>query len=56
MSRWVDWVDWVGGLPFEVARPEEVILPLQAAGFALENLVTDGAGWGCNEYVLRRVR
>ena len=56
MSRWHDWVDWVGGLPFEVARPEEVILPLQAAGFALVNLATVGAGWGCNEYVLRRGR
>lgn len=55
MSRWHDWVDWVGGLPFEVARPEEVILPLQAAGFALRNLATVGAGWGCNEYVLRRL-
>ncbi|HWR98949.1 MAG TPA: methyltransferase domain-containing protein [Candidatus Methanoperedens sp.] len=55
MSRWHDWVDWVGGLPFEVARPEQVILPLQAAGFGLVNLVTVGAGWGCNEYVLRRL-
>src|SRR5690606_5488054 len=25
MSRWYDLVDWVGGWPFEVARPEEVI-------------------------------
>ena len=55
MSAWHDWVDWVGGLPFEVARPEDVILPLRAAGFTLEGLATVGGGWGCNEYVLRRV-
>jgi 2-polyprenyl-6-hydroxyphenyl methylase/3-demethylubiquinone-9 3-methyltransferase len=54
MSVWVDWVDWVGGLPFEVASPERVILPLRARGLVLENLVTNGGGWGCNEYVLRR--
>ena len=28
MSAWHDWVDWVGGLPFEVATPEQIILPL----------------------------
>lgn len=55
MSAWHDWVDWVGGLPFEVARPEDVILPLRAAGFTLENLATVGGGWGCNEFVLRRL-
>ena len=54
MSVWHDWVDWVGGLPFEVASPEQVILPLRAAGFTLENLATCGGGWGCNEFVFRR--
>jgi 2-polyprenyl-6-hydroxyphenyl methylase/3-demethylubiquinone-9 3-methyltransferase len=51
MSVWHDWVDWVGGLPFEVARPEQVILPLRQQGYVLENLRTVGCGWGCNEYV-----
>ncbi|MCG8650135.1 MAG: class I SAM-dependent methyltransferase [Pirellulales bacterium] len=54
MSVWHDWVDWVGGLPFEVAAPEAIILPVQARGFWLENLKTVGPGWGCNEYVFRR--
>ncbi len=54
MSPWHDWVDWVGGLPFEVARPEQIILPLRKNGFTLENLKTVGSGWGCNEYVFRR--
>lgn len=55
MSAWHDWVDWVGGLPFEVAKPERVILPLRKRGFVLDNLKTVGNGWGCNEYVFRDV-
>ena len=54
MSAWHDWVDWIGGLPFEVAAPEEIIVPLRKKGFVLENLKTVGNGWGCNEYVFRR--
>lgn len=54
MSAWHDWVDWIGGLPFEVATPEAIILPLRRNGFVLENLKTVGSGWGCNEYVFRR--
>ncbi len=54
MSAWHDWVDWCGGLPFEVARPEQVIVPLRKRGFCLENLTTCGGGWGCNQYVLRK--
>ncbi len=54
MSAWHDWVDWIGGLPFEVARPEQIIVPLRKQGFVLENLTTVGDGWGCNQYVFRR--
>ncbi len=54
MSAWYDWVDWVGGLPFEVAKPEEIIVPLRQKGFTIDNLKTVGSGWGCNEYVFRR--
>lgn len=54
MSPWHDWVDWVGGLPFEVAKPEDIIVPLVARGFQLINLTTVGNGWGCNEYVFRK--
>ncbi|MEM1069518.1 MAG: class I SAM-dependent methyltransferase [Planctomycetota bacterium] len=54
MSAWHDWVDWVGGLPFEVAKPEQVIVPLRRSGFVLENLITVGNGWGCNEYLFSR--
>ncbi|TWU38990.1 bifunctional 3-demethylubiquinone-9 3-methyltransferase/ 2-octaprenyl-6-hydroxy phenol methylase [Novipirellula aureliae] len=51
MSAWHDWVDWVGGLPFEVATPEAIIMPLREQGFVLDRLKTVGHGWGCNEYV-----
>ena len=54
MSAWYDWVDWIGGLPFEVAKVEEIIVPLREQGFVLENLKTVGSGWGCNEFVFSR--
>lgn len=54
MSRWHDYVDWVGGLPFEVARPEAVLDFLQRRGFALNWLRTVGGRLGCNEYVFTR--
>ncbi|PAY15517.1 SAM-dependent methyltransferase [Rhodopirellula sp. SM50] len=55
MSPWHDWVDWIGGLPFEVAKPEAIIVPLVAKHFQLINLTTVGNGWGCNEYVFKKV-
>jgi 2-polyprenyl-6-hydroxyphenyl methylase/3-demethylubiquinone-9 3-methyltransferase len=54
MSRWYDLVDWVGGWPFEVARPEEVIEFLQERGIRLQNLKTVGGKMGCSEFVFRR--
>jgi len=54
MSRWHDLVDWVGGYPFEVARPEQVLDFVRPRGFELERLRTCGGGLGCNELVFRR--
>lgn len=54
MSMTHDWHDWLGGLPFEVAKPEDVILPIQRLGFTLTNLVTQRGTMGCVEYVFRR--
>ena len=54
MSRYHDMIDWVGGLPFEVAKPEAIILFFQARGFKLVNLRTCGGGHGCNEFVFVR--
>jgi 2-polyprenyl-6-hydroxyphenyl methylase/3-demethylubiquinone-9 3-methyltransferase len=53
MSPWRDVVDWVGGYPFEVAKPEEVVDFCRTFGLELERLKTCGTGRGCNEFVFR---
>lgn len=54
MSPWRDLEDWVGGLPFEVATPEQIFRFFHDRGFQLEELKTCGGGHGCNEFVFRR--
>lgn len=54
MHWWYDLVDWIGGWPFEVALPEDVLRFLRERGFELEDLMTVGGGLGCNEFVFRR--
>lgn len=56
MSPWHDLIDWLGGYPFEVARPEEVIRFCRVRGFELMDLVTCGGRMGCNEFVFRRTQ
>ncbi len=56
MSPWRDVVDWAGGLPFEVAKPEEVFDFCRERGFRLARLKTAGGGHGCNEYVFVKCR
>ena len=56
MDPWRDVVDWVGGYPFEVARPEEILDFYRQRGFQLERLKTCGGGLGCNEFVFERSR
>lgn len=53
MSPYHDWIDWIGGYPFEVATPDEIIAFLQPRGFHLERLRTTKR-LGCNELVFRR--
>lgn len=53
MSKWHDMVDWVGGLPFEVARPEQIIFFFRDFGFNLAGMQTCAGEIGCNEYVFR---
>ena len=55
MSVWPDLVDWVGGYPFEVAKPEEIIDFFLERNFRLEYLTTRGGGHGCNEFMFKRV-
>jgi 2-polyprenyl-6-hydroxyphenyl methylase/3-demethylubiquinone-9 3-methyltransferase len=54
MSRWHDLLDWVGGYPFEVAKPEEVLAAGRARGLDLVRMRTVGGDLGCNEFVLER--
>ena len=51
MSPWFDLIDWVGGLPFEVAKPEELLKFYRGCDFELLNLNTCAGGIGCNEFV-----
>ena len=51
MSRWHDIVDWVGGYPYEVAKPEEILDFYRARGLTLTKLKCGGVGLGCNEFV-----
>ena len=54
MSPWHDVVDWIGGYPFEVAKPEEVLDFLRQRSFELARLKTCAGGIGCNEYLFQR--
>ncbi|MEV4526439.1 methyltransferase domain-containing protein [Streptosporangium sp. NPDC049304] len=54
MSRRHDMLDWVGGYPFEVSRPEQVLARARAHDLSLLLLKTCAGGLGCNEYLLRR--
>ena len=53
MSVYHDWIDWIGGYPFEVARPEEVLEFYRARGFTLDNLRTTNR-LGCNQFVFAK--
>ncbi|MBI5418330.1 class I SAM-dependent methyltransferase [Candidatus Poribacteria bacterium] len=54
MSLWYDMIDWLGGYPFEVAKPEQIVLFYRQKGFALVNSKTVGNRLGCNEYVFTK--
>ena len=54
MSVWTDIVDWVGGYPFEVASPKQIVDFYQSRGFRLDRLVDCGRKLGCNRYVFTK--
>lgn len=56
MSIWHDWHDWLGGYPFEVAKPEELLAFYRHRGFELVRMKTAGGSVGCNEMVFTRSR
>ena len=53
MSPWTDVIDWVGGYPFQVTQPSQVISFILNHGFILEKSKLVGNGLGCNEYLFR---
>ena len=54
MSAVTSWMDWLGGYPFEVAKPEQVLDFLRARGYRLERLKTCGGKLGNNQFVFVR--
>jgi len=50
MSPWHDVVDWVGGYPFEVAKPQEILDFYRQRGYEIKRLETV-RGHGCNQFV-----
>jgi 2-polyprenyl-6-hydroxyphenyl methylase/3-demethylubiquinone-9 3-methyltransferase len=51
MSVVYSWKDWLGGYPFEVATPDEILQFFRARQFTLIKLKTVGGTMGCNEFV-----
>lgn len=55
MAYWYDLLDWLGGYPFEVARPDQIVTFLERRGLRLAALHrVHGNRSGCNEFVFRR--
>jgi 2-polyprenyl-6-hydroxyphenyl methylase/3-demethylubiquinone-9 3-methyltransferase len=55
MSYFTDLLDWLGGFPFEVAKPDDVIDSCCSRGFVLTKLKTPRQSKGNNEYVFTRI-
>ncbi|AGA28131.1 ribosomal protein L11 methylase [Singulisphaera acidiphila DSM 18658] len=56
MSRWHNIIDWIGGYPFEVATPEQIVQFYRDRGLVLESpMPPRHRKMGCNEFVLRHV-
>ena len=54
MSPYFDVIDWIGGYPFEVAKPDQVIYYFTEKNFQLIKLKTCGGKLGCNEFVFKK--
>lgn len=54
MDLWFDMIDWLGGYPFEVARPDDIVAFYRERGFTLEASRILRHGHGCNQFVFRK--
>ena len=50
MSIFTDWIDWMGGYPFEVATPKQIIDFYKERGFMTDKIITTKRH-GCNQFV-----
>ena len=55
MSYWHDMLDWLGGYPFQVAAPDQVVAFFENRGFALSRQILCGRRHGCNEFVFGKL-
>ena len=55
MNLWYDMLDWLGGYPFEVSKPSEIVKELEAKNFILKKQVLVGNRQGCNEFIFQKV-
>ena len=54
MSPHYDLIDWIGGYPFEVSTPEEIIHFYLDKGYHIRRLKTCKGGKGCNEFLFEK--
>jgi 2-polyprenyl-6-hydroxyphenyl methylase/3-demethylubiquinone-9 3-methyltransferase len=54
MSLWYDMIDWLGGWPFEVSRPSDIVAFCESSGFEALKVIAVGNRPGCNEFVFRK--
>lgn len=54
MSITRDWHDWLGGYPFEVARPQDIVSFANATGFKLRKLAPCTGKSGNNQFIFVR--
>lgn len=54
MSVFHDWIDWLGGYPYEVSKPEEILNFYKENGFLLQKIKTK-KGLGNNQFVFKKM-
>ena len=54
MKFWYDYIDWLGGYPFEVAKPKDVISFFKKKGYILKKVTYTYGRLGCNEFIFQR--
>lgn len=55
MDFWRDQIDWIGGLPYERATLDQILDFYMKDSFEPANIASRETGYGCNEFLFRRV-